>query len=400
MRALLVAALLASAVPAMAEQDAVAAARELLAKGSAERAVEMLRPVVADEPDNADARILLGTALALEGVRAESIAQLHEAIQLRPESAAAYNSLGMALSRFLETSAAREAFEKAIRLDPNLASAHVNLSTILAQSGESALATQHLDRAIQIESDTPLAARAYYLRAEIHRERNELEASRADLEQAVRLRPDFATAWSELGVVRRVLAEETGALQAFEQAVRFAPQDGTAQLRLGSEYLRNGKPHEAVEHLRRALRIGPDSRAVLYNLQRALREDGQIEDAKTVEARMQQLLLQRSRVSATSLEVAKLNNQGVELEKTGNVLAALGKYQAALELDPEHGGFRLNLGLALCRLGRWDEGIANMREVVRRDPNNAQAVKALYIALERQPKTAGPDGKPVSEPPR
>lgn len=394
MKPLLVAAFMAGAVPAaIAGHDAVDAARELLAKGSAERAVEMLRPVVAAEPGNADARILLGTALALEGMRAESIAQLREAVQLRPESAEAYNSLGMALSRFLETGAAREAFDKAIRLDPNLAGAHVNLSMILAQAGESIQAVQHLDCAIRIEGDTPLAGRAYYLRAAIHRERNELDASRADLEQAVRLRPDFAAAWSELGVVRRVLAEETGALQAFQQAVRYNPQDGTAQLRLGSEYLRSGKPREAAGHLREALRLDPDSRAVLYNLERALREDGQVEEARKVEARMKQLLLQRSKASATSIEAAKLNNQGVDLEKTGDVLAALGKYQEALELDPEHGGFRLNLGLALCRLGRWDEGIAHMREVVRRDPDNAEAAKALYSALEQQPKKAAPGGK-------
>lgn len=388
MRALLAAVLLASAAPAMEGQRALEEARAWLAKGSAQRAVEMLRPIVAAEPHNAEARLLLGTALALEGVRAESIAELREAVKLRPDSAAAYNSLGMALSRFLETGEARAAFENAIRLDPNMAGAHVNLSMILAQSGESELAAQHLDRAIQIEGGTPRAARAHYLRAAIHRERNELEAACTDLEQAVRLRPDYATAWSELGVVRRSLLDEAGALRAFEQAVRFDPQDGTAQLRLGSEYLRSGKAHAAIPHLQEARRTNPDSRAVLYNLERALREDGRIEEAKKVEARMKQLLQQSSKVSASSLEAAKLNNQGVELEKTGNVRAALGKYQAALDLDPEHTGFRLNLGLALCRLGRWDEGIAQMREVVRRDPNNAQAAKALFTALEQQPKTS------------
>jgi predicted Zn-dependent protease len=78
----------------------------------------------------------------------------------------------------------------------------------------------------------------------------------------------------------------------------------------------------------------------------------------------------------------------------------LEKYRAALELDPEHGGFRLNLGLALCRLGRWDEGIAEMREVVRRDPDNAEATKALYIAMEQQPKSPVPAAKAVTKPPQ
>jgi tetratricopeptide (TPR) repeat protein len=296
----------------------------------------------------------------------------------------------MVLSRFLETGAAREAFEKALQLDPKLAGAHVNLATILAQSSAWAAAEEDLDRAIRLEGESPLVARAYYLRGEIRREQNQLETARTDLEAAVRLRPGFAAAWSQLGLVRRLLQDETGALAAFERAVELDPKDSTAQFRLGSEYLRGGKPHLAAEHLTEAARMDPDSRAVLYNLQMALREDGRVAEARQVEARMAQLLAQRRKASEGTLEAARLNNQGVELEKAGNVQAALGKYEAALELDPEHPGFRVNLGLALCRLGRWDEGIAQIREVVRRDPDNAQAAKALYSALEQRPNKAPP----------
>ncbi len=379
--------LLAWTGPAIAGQSSVDAARELLAKGSTQSAVEMLRQIVAVDPHNADARILLGTTLALQGDRGDSLQQLSEAVRLKPGSAEAYRALGMALARFVETKAARQAFEKAIELNPKLADTHVDLSLILSQSGEWSLAREHLDRAIQILGDRQAAARAYYLRAGIHGEQNELEASRADLERAVQLRPDFADAWSDLGAVRRNLLDDAGALSAFERAVRIDPGNGKAQFRLGSEYLHSGKPHLAVQHLREALRLDPDDRATLYNLQMALRANGQDEQAKGVEGRMAELLRQRSRASETSIQAVKLNNEAFELEKTGNLKGALEKYRAALELDPEHGGFRLNLGLALCRLGRWDEGIEEIREVVRRDPDNAEATKALYIALEQQPKS-------------
>ena len=113
---------------------------------------------------------------------------------------------------------------------------------------------------------------------------------------------------------------------------------------------------------------------------------------------MKQLLALRSETSANTLKAVELNNQGVELEKDGNLPAALAKYQAALELDPEHAGFRLNLGLALCRMGRWDQGIAQMREVLRHDPNNAAAAKALFAALEQQPKKSPPDVRQAPEP--
>jgi predicted Zn-dependent protease len=63
--------------------------------------------------------------------------------------------------------------------------------------------------------------------------------------------------------------------------------------------------------------------------------------------------------------------------------AAAEKYRAALDLDPLNSGFRRNLALVLCRLGLWKEGVAELREVLRLDPNDADATKALYIALEK-----------------
>jgi predicted Zn-dependent protease len=64
-------------------------------------------------------------------------------------------------------------------------------------------------------------------------------------------------------------------------------------------------------------------------------------------------------------------------------VGALEKYRAASGLAPEQDGYRLNFALALCRLNRWDEGIAEMREIIRRDPNNADAQRALYIAEDK-----------------
>ena len=71
------------------------------------------------------------------------------------------------------------------------------------------------------------------------------------------------------------------------------------------------------------------------------------------------------------------------LEKSGDVRAALAKYRAALDLDPTVYVFRLNYALALCRLGRWQDGIVELREVLRVDPDNANAARALYIALDQ-----------------
>jgi tetratricopeptide (TPR) repeat protein len=378
----------------LAAQASLDSARQLLAHGSLKEAEEMLRGIVSAEPRDADARIMLGMTLAIQGVRSEAIEQVVEAVRLRPDSAVAHNALGTVLSRFLETRPAREAFVKAIQLDPRLAEAHVNLSLILAQAGEFGPAGEHLDRAIELQGDTRAAATSYYLRARVWAAQTETEKALAALENAVRLRPDYVEAWSELGAIRQLLLDDAGALQALEHATALRPTDAEAQYRLGLQYRRMGQPHQAAEHLMEALNRGLENRATLYNLQLALREDGQLEEAKRIANRMEPSLRATTDSAAKSLATAALTNEGIEMEKKGNLAGALAKYRAALDMEPDRAGVRLNYALALCRLSRWQEGILELREVLRLDPNSADATKALYIALEQVEKSKPGAPKP------
>jgi tetratricopeptide (TPR) repeat protein len=366
-----------------AGQSPLERARELVAKGSLKEAEVTLRQIIAADPTSTDARILLGTTLVLEGVRGESVEQLTEAVRLRPNSANAHNKLGMAFSRFLEVKPAREEFEKALELDPDLAEAHVNLSLILAQAGELGPAGEHLDRAIELQGNTRAAAYAHYLRAKVWGAEDQNERSIAEFQKAVQLRPDYAEAWSDLGGMRRLALDPVGAVQALQRAVALKPDDALAQYRLGQLYLQEGRALKAVEHLKQALSCAPEDRATLYNLMLALRKTGQLEEAKPIEARMAELQHQSDRASEVGLAATRLNSEGVQLEQSGDIRAALAKYRAALDLDPTGFGFRLNYALALCRLGRWQDGVVELREVLRLDPDNADAAKALYIAREQ-----------------
>ncbi len=394
---LLIALLLAGM--ASAEQGSIESARDLLAKGRLGEAVVMLHEVVAADPRNANARVLLGSALALQGKRSESIAQLVEAVRLKPDLPQAYNTLGMVLSRFIEVKAAREAFEKALGLDPNLAEARVNLALLQAQAGEFAPAGENLDRAIQLQGGTRIAAYSHYLRARVWIAQKEMGKGALELETAVKLRPDYAEAWSDLGGIRRLEGDPKSAQQALEKAVALSPDDEKAQYRLGLQYLENRQPHRAIGCFTRALRHDPNDRALLYNLELALRRDGQEDEAKRVDDKLSKLLQTSNKVAATGQVIGDLNDAGRTLEKSGDIQGAIGKYQAALDLDPTDIGLRLNYGLALCRLGRWQEGAAELREVLRLDPNNADAAKALYIALDEAEKPAAQARRAVSQKP-
>ena len=362
-----------------AEQKSLDQAAGLLSKGSIAEAVTILQQFVASDAGNADARLLLGTALALKGNRTESIEQMAEAVRLRPQSASAHNQYGTVLSRFVEVEAARHEFEEALELDPQFSEAHVNLALILAQASELIPAAAHLDRAIELQGDTRAAAYTHYLRAKISGAQNQVDKAIVELQKAVQLRPDYAEAWSDLGGLRRLSLNQKGAVQALEKAVALNPNDVTAQYRLGQQYLQNGDAGKAIEHLKKA---DPGDVATLYNLDRALRKAGKRDEAEPIERKISELREKSNRASSVALAASRLNDEGIELEKSGDVWAALTKYRAALDLDPTGFGFELNYGLALCRIGRWKDGATELREVLRLDPDNAVAAKALYIADE------------------
>ena len=55
----------------------------------------------------------------------------------------------------------------------------------------------------------------------------------------------------------------------------------------------------------------------------------------------------------------------------------------------------MNFAIALLRLGRWKEGLAELREAVRREPDNALWRAALDDALAQAPVEFGGKGQPA-----
>jgi tetratricopeptide (TPR) repeat protein len=377
-------------------------AKHLLEAGSNDQAIAILRKVLREEPENGDAHLLLGSALTLVPERSEALKELEKAVELQPSSALAHFTLGTAQARFGDSEAARQSFEKALRLDPGLAEAHVSLAMILGQQHNLAGAGEHLNHAIRIYGNAPAAAQSHYLLAQVLIEQNEPEKALEELHAAITLQPKYAEAFVSQGLIRKWQHRDADAIAAFKKAVALAPGDFNAQYELGSAYLRADNASEAVAPLRQAARLKPDDRSTLYQLCKALQKSGKSAEAKACQQELAPKIQAGLATAANELTSTQANNAGVEREKAGDLTGALENYRDAVKLDPKVTVFRRNMALALCRLGRWDEGITELREVLKEDPDDAQATKALYIALEnaRAAKPTGPAADPAHPAPK
>jgi tetratricopeptide (TPR) repeat protein len=367
------------------QQTTLEQAWKLVANGQRDEAIHVLQSLIVTEPRNTDARLLLGSLLMEAGDKPSSLTQLKTAVDQRPRSAEAQNALGEAYNKFGEPAAAKTAFEKAVAIKPDYGVGQLNLGEVLVMQGDLIRGAKHLDRAIVLLGHNDDAADAHYFLARIDSAQNRPSAAATQLETAVRLRPDFAGAWSDLGQVRAQLLDDSGALAAFEHAVATSPKDAVAQYRLGAEYLHQGKALPAIDHLRQANELNPSDQSTLNALQMALRQSGDLEGADHVKQQLAELLRDRDRTNQNKLKAVQINNDGAALEKTGDLKGALDKYREAAQLDPGHAGIRTNYGVALLRMGKWSEGLDELHQALQLDPHNEQIRAALKDALSQAP---------------
>jgi predicted TPR repeat methyltransferase len=81
--------------------------------------------------------------------------------------------------------------------------------------------------------------------------------------------------------------------------------------------------------------------------------------------------------------------EGNALFEQGQLEDAAGRYQAALALVPGRPSILANLGVSLCRLGRWPEAVALLTQATKADPEHRDAWVALGLSQEALSNWAG-----------
>ena len=202
-------------------QDQINRAKELLKSRQYEKAAEVLRQVIALEPDSAVAHSHLGIALLRVGHAREALASAQRAIELDPSYAFSYIVLGeanQAMNRFDE---AIEAVRQAIRINPNYFDAYGVLGTLYGQTKRYEESLDAFNNAVRLDSKN---ADAYNgLGIAYYRLGRHEEGIRA-VNEAVKLNSNFANAYTNLGNWYNELGRYEEAVEAFTNVIRIAPR--------------------------------------------------------------------------------------------------------------------------------------------------------------------------------
>lgn len=224
----------------------------------------------------------------------------------------------------------------------------------------------------------------------------------------IKLKPDYAEAHANLGVVLSRLGDYAGAVASYEAALRLKPELKPILLNLGIAHYRAGRPEPAVNALRQFLTAYPQHLQARQLLGISLVEVGQnAEGLALLEATLNEAPRDAAVLYSIGLAHLRLNKPGVlaTLEKLAafpeglpalrllqgqaflyrqEYEKALEELQAAAELNANLPRVYYSLGLANLRLNRNKEAIAAFERELTTRPDDFSTLYYLAVLNEAE----------------
>ncbi len=361
-------------------------------------ALELLQQADLHGPGAADVHMLKGICLAMLQQPVESATEFDQAIALRPSYAPAYFSAGLAFASFNNLEPALARLSTAMKLDPGLPGLRYNYALVLSRAGQFAESEKYIDAELAAKgprSESVLVLMRLKARDVYYQKKwtDALDAYR----KVLVLQPDWAEAYASIGEALFNLNRSQESLDALTKAVALDPENPAAHALLGKLYQDAGKQQEAIAEFEVAHRLRTDDREVIFRLFRIYNSKGDKENAARLKTDLEAVLASDRTVSDGEAKASVLNNTGIELEKKGDLAGALGHYDQAAKADVTNVVFQRNAALLLCRMGRTQEAIRRLRDILSLDADDAETLQILSVANELSANSARAKALPSAE---
>lgn len=193
-----------------------------------------------------------GLKKAREGYPKEAISDYNQAIEKNPSDVAVYINRGVVYHRTGNTDAAIRDYEQALKLDPKSALAHSNLSYAYYDRQNYDKALDEGNQAVALNGNL---AEAHINLANARSKKGDYEGALRDYTQALKLTRAAtmqAGVFNNRGNVRLALNNARAAIDEYSRAIRLQPNYADAYYNLGlAQQALNNRP-EAIRNLQRA----------------------------------------------------------------------------------------------------------------------------------------------------
>lgn len=326
----------------------------LIHGGRLREAGALCAEVVAGEPQNFNAHLLLGQLTLQSRDYSDAARWLTAARFLNPGHAAVHSNLAVALLALRRPAEALACCDVALRLQPNFPEAHCNRGNALRDLNRHAEGLDSYERALSI------AARFYdahlgRINALLSLRRYSEALGRCD--ETLHSVPRSIDVWCLRGAVLLKLKRPTDALAAFDQALSIAPDSAEAHNNRGTALRDLRRLEEALEAYQRALRLRPKFPEVYCNVANVGLDMGKVEEA--VNHCDNALNIQPGFLEA-------LNIRGTALRLLKRFDEAASTYEKILDVAPSYGHALSHLLSSRASLGDWSQWAEHADRIVAR----------------------------------
>ncbi len=338
-------------------------------QGNHAQACELIGQAIAIQPGVASYYSNLAEVYRTTGQLERALACCRTALALQPDSPEAANNLGLTLLAQGDVAAAVPQFHAALRARPDDAMLHNNLGNALRLQGDGSQALDCFRQALQLN---PNLAEAHSNLGQLLLEQYQTEQALVHCREAARLRPDLPEGQNNLGNVLRDLGQLNEAKACYEQALQLNPNLALTYSNMGQALQEEGALREAINWYQQALQRDPNSARTLCNLASALEEQEDFEAA---------VMRYRLAIQLNPQYAEAYNGLGFVLHEQGKFSEAVAQYREVLRLRPNFATGYCNLASIQEEIGSFDEALVSYREALRCDPNHVGAYSLLATML-------------------
>ncbi len=389
-----------------------------------------LDDLLAAQPKSVASLVLKAQLLLTERRLDQGLAKAKAATEADPASAPAQVVLGKLHAANHQLDQAVAAFNEALRLDPRATAVHVELSRVQFASGHLEASVESARQALKRVPDD-LEARLLMVRGLLAR--GELPEVERELKTLLAQYPKVSAVHGQRGLLQLAKGDQTGARRSFERALALDhdsfdglsgvvrldlvnqnaaaaqsrietrltqnPDDARLLLLGAQTYLATGEPHLAEQTLRRVIALDPSTLQAYSMLGELFMSQQKLEEAKTqfeaiarrwpastaaiaADTTVAVLLQALNRpaqaqkkyqqiLAASPRAIVAANNLAwLYAEHGGDLNAALGLAQIAVQQAPDHADINYTLGLIYYKRRLSTQAIAALQRSVQSAPSN------------------------------
>lgn len=334
-------------------------------KGNTSEGEKVLREAVAAMPESTDAKLALVQYFDKYGAAGQSEKELKAFIAASPDFYALQLHLAQYYVNSRDFEAAKQTYQQIIDKAgdlPDAETAKTKLAGVLVAEKKTDAASALIEEVLK---ENPRQQEALLIRAALALDSKEPDKGIGDLRTLLKDDPGYVKAHRLKARAHLLKNEISLARQSLENAIQASPQEAAANIELVQLLVNTGELDEAVTVLERVLRFAPDNLAVIQTI-----------------AKIRANQKQWSGVTELSERIRKLypDNplgyyyQGVALQGENRLEDSVKAFEQSLQRNPDATEPLLDMSRSLLLMGKADQALERVGQVVSRNPKHFLAI--------------------------